>query len=155
MAGCSLVVQNAAIAAYVRRRNARAEPKTGFAQDSPIRQWMRYPAKAAWSGHPTSRSTLIAGITTAALGPLLRSTISASPTGHRLGRLDPSRSVPQQHGRGCCVDRHGRQPEITGNTTRPPNRSVSAPPGSAHLPDHDGYGDQESLLERAQSPRSP
>jgi transposase len=39
--------QNAAIAAYVRWRNARAEPKTNFAQDSPIRQWTHYPAKAA------------------------------------------------------------------------------------------------------------
>ncbi|WP_406729089.1 IS630 family transposase [Streptomyces sp. GD-15H] len=39
--------QNAAIAAYVRRRNARAEPKTNFALDSPIRQWTQYPAQAA------------------------------------------------------------------------------------------------------------
>jgi transposase len=31
--------QNAAIAAYVRWRNARAEPNTNFAQDSPIRRW--------------------------------------------------------------------------------------------------------------------
>jgi hypothetical protein len=29
--------QNAAIAAYVRWRNARAQPKTNFAVDSPIR----------------------------------------------------------------------------------------------------------------------
>ncbi|MGW3957384.1 hypothetical protein ACWEKM_42370, partial [Streptomyces sp. NPDC004752] len=29
--------QNAAIGAYVRWRNARAEPKTSFAPDSPIR----------------------------------------------------------------------------------------------------------------------
>jgi hypothetical protein len=40
--------QNAAIAAYVRRRNARAEPKkTNFAPVSPIRQWTQYPAEAA------------------------------------------------------------------------------------------------------------
>ncbi|GAA1233805.1 MULTISPECIES: IS630 family transposase [Streptomyces] len=39
--------QNAAIAAYIRWRNARAEPKTNFAPDSPIRQWTEYPAKAA------------------------------------------------------------------------------------------------------------
>ncbi|ATW51681.1 hypothetical protein CGZ69_31620 [Streptomyces peucetius subsp. caesius ATCC 27952] len=39
--------QNAAIAAYVRWRNARAEPKTNFAPDSPIRSWTDYPAKAA------------------------------------------------------------------------------------------------------------
>jgi transposase len=39
--------QNAAIAAYVRWRNARAEPKTNFAPDSPIRTWTQYPAKAA------------------------------------------------------------------------------------------------------------
>ncbi|MFD4957039.1 IS630 family transposase, partial [Streptomyces sp. NPDC058451] len=31
--------QNAAIAAYVRWHNARAEPKTNFAPDSPIRTW--------------------------------------------------------------------------------------------------------------------
>jgi transposase len=31
--------QNAAIAAYMRWRNARAEPKTRFAPDSPIRSW--------------------------------------------------------------------------------------------------------------------
>jgi transposase len=37
----------AAIAAYVRWRNARAEPKTNFAPDSPIRTWTQYPAKAA------------------------------------------------------------------------------------------------------------
>ncbi|MFF5282599.1 IS630 family transposase [Streptomyces sp. 62] len=31
----------------IRRRNARAEPKTNFAPDSPIRAWTHYPAKAA------------------------------------------------------------------------------------------------------------
>ena len=35
--------QNAAIAAYVRWRNARAEPRTRFAPDSPIRSWTEYP----------------------------------------------------------------------------------------------------------------
>ncbi|MFD4762630.1 IS630 family transposase [Streptomyces sp. NPDC058439] len=39
--------QNAAIAAYVRWRNARAEPKTNFAPNSPIRSWTDYPAKVA------------------------------------------------------------------------------------------------------------
>jgi hypothetical protein len=39
--------QNAAIAAYIRWRNARAQPKTGFATDSPIRTWTDYPAKVA------------------------------------------------------------------------------------------------------------
>ncbi|WP_225861031.1 hypothetical protein [Streptomyces triticiradicis] len=39
--------QNAAIAAYVRRRSTHAEPKTSFAPDSPIRSWTDYPAKAA------------------------------------------------------------------------------------------------------------
>ncbi|MFC5959057.1 IS630 family transposase [Streptomyces pratens] len=39
--------QNAAIAAYVRWRNARAKPKINFAPDSPIRSWTEYPAKAA------------------------------------------------------------------------------------------------------------
>ncbi|MFF1605231.1 IS630 family transposase [Streptomyces mirabilis] len=39
--------QNAAIAAYIRWHNARAEPKTGFAPESPIRHWTEYPAKAA------------------------------------------------------------------------------------------------------------
>ena len=39
--------QNAAIAAYVRWRNARAQPKTGFATDSPIRTWTHYPTKVA------------------------------------------------------------------------------------------------------------
>ncbi|UUU22284.1 hypothetical protein [Streptomyces sp. DSM 40750] len=39
--------QNAAIAAYVRWRNARAGPKTNFAPASPIRSWTEYPAKAA------------------------------------------------------------------------------------------------------------
>ncbi|MEU2779278.1 transposase [Streptomyces sp. NPDC007162] len=39
--------QNAAIGAYVRWRNARAEPKTSFAPDSPIRTWTQYPVKAA------------------------------------------------------------------------------------------------------------
>ncbi|MGW7201802.1 IS630 family transposase [Streptomyces chryseus] len=39
--------QNAAIGAYVRWHNTRAEPKTNFAPDSPIRQWTQYPAKAA------------------------------------------------------------------------------------------------------------
>lgn len=39
--------QNAAIAAYVCWRNARAEPKTAFAPESPIRAWTQYPAKAA------------------------------------------------------------------------------------------------------------
>jgi transposase len=39
--------QNAAIAAYIRWRNARAEPKTAFAPESPIRAWTQYPAKPA------------------------------------------------------------------------------------------------------------
>lgn len=39
--------QNAAIAAYIRWHNARAEPKTNFAPDSPIRTWTHYPAKIA------------------------------------------------------------------------------------------------------------
>jgi hypothetical protein len=39
--------QNAAIAAYLRWRNARAQPKTGFATDSPIRTWTHYPTKVA------------------------------------------------------------------------------------------------------------
>jgi transposase len=39
--------QNGAIAAFIRWRNARAKPKTGFATDSPIRTWTHYPAKAA------------------------------------------------------------------------------------------------------------
>jgi transposase len=39
--------QNAAINAYIRWRNAHAEPKTNFAPDSPIRTWTHYPAKAA------------------------------------------------------------------------------------------------------------
>uniref|UniRef100_UPI000E284AA5 IS630 family transposase n=1 Tax=Kutzneria buriramensis TaxID=1045776 RepID=UPI000E284AA5 len=43
----SHVEQNAAIAAYVRWRNARARPKTGFATDSPIRSWTHYPTKVA------------------------------------------------------------------------------------------------------------
>jgi transposase len=39
--------QNAAIASFIRWRNARAQPKTGFATDSPIRTWTHYPTKAA------------------------------------------------------------------------------------------------------------
>ncbi len=39
--------QNAAIADYVRWRNARAQPKTGFATDSPIRTWTNYPTKVS------------------------------------------------------------------------------------------------------------
>jgi transposase len=39
--------QNAAIAAYVRWHNIRAQPKANFATDSPIRTWTDYPAKAA------------------------------------------------------------------------------------------------------------
>jgi hypothetical protein len=38
---------NAAIAAHGRWRNARAQPKTNFATNSPIRTWTSYPAKAA------------------------------------------------------------------------------------------------------------
>ncbi|MFC6087788.1 transposase [Saccharothrix lopnurensis] len=37
--------QNAAIAAYIRWHNARAQPKTGFVTDSPIRTWTQYPAE--------------------------------------------------------------------------------------------------------------
>jgi len=37
--------RNAALAGYVRRRTARAEPKTAFAPGSPIRQWTAYPAR--------------------------------------------------------------------------------------------------------------
>ncbi|NMH93517.1 transposase [Pseudonocardia bannensis] len=39
--------QNVAIPAYVRRRNARAQPKVNFAVGSPIRTWTDYPFKAA------------------------------------------------------------------------------------------------------------
>ncbi|WP_306744277.1 hypothetical protein [Saccharothrix yanglingensis] len=35
------------VAAYTRRRNARARPETGFATDSPVRSWTDYPAKVA------------------------------------------------------------------------------------------------------------
>ncbi|MEV6449637.1 transposase [Amycolatopsis sp. NPDC051716] len=39
--------QYAAIEAYIRWRNARAQPKTGFATDLPIRTWTHYPTKVA------------------------------------------------------------------------------------------------------------
>ncbi|WP_142100002.1 transposase [Pseudonocardia cypriaca] len=39
--------QNAAVAAYVRWRNASAQPKTNFAVDSPIRTWTSYTVEAA------------------------------------------------------------------------------------------------------------
>lgn len=39
--------QNTAIAAYLRWRNTRAQPKIDFATDSPIRTWTSYPAKVA------------------------------------------------------------------------------------------------------------
>lgn len=39
--------QNAAIASFIRWRNARAAPKAGFATDSPIRTWTHCPAKVA------------------------------------------------------------------------------------------------------------
>lgn len=39
--------QNAAIASFIRWRNARATPKTGFVTGSPIRTWIHYPAKTA------------------------------------------------------------------------------------------------------------
>ncbi|WP_310725626.1 transposase [Streptomyces sp. N2A] len=39
--------QNAAINTYLRWRNQRAEPKTNFAPDSPIRTWTHYSTKAA------------------------------------------------------------------------------------------------------------
>ncbi|GAB1333056.1 hypothetical protein ACE1SV_73950 [Streptomyces sennicomposti] len=35
------------IGAYVRWRNARAEPKTSSAPDSPVRTWTECPAEAA------------------------------------------------------------------------------------------------------------
>ncbi|MEV4189783.1 IS630 family transposase, partial [Streptosporangium canum] len=35
--------QNAAIGAYVRRRNVRAQPKANFAAGSPVRSWTGYP----------------------------------------------------------------------------------------------------------------
>jgi hypothetical protein len=42
--------QNAAIAACVRRRNARAEPRTDFAPGSPVRQWTGIPFQGRPSG---------------------------------------------------------------------------------------------------------
>jgi hypothetical protein len=39
--------QNASIESYIRWHNARAQPKTGFATDSPIRTWTHYPTKVA------------------------------------------------------------------------------------------------------------
>ena len=39
--------QNAEIAAYVRWRNARAEPKSNYAPDSSIRSWTEYPHSPA------------------------------------------------------------------------------------------------------------
>ncbi|SDD13908.1 transposase, partial [Actinokineospora iranica] len=39
--------QNAAIEGYIRWRNARTQPKTAFATDSPIRTWTHYPTKVA------------------------------------------------------------------------------------------------------------
>jgi transposase len=43
----SHAAQNAAISAYVRWRNTRAQPKANFAVGSPTRAWTDYPAKAA------------------------------------------------------------------------------------------------------------
>jgi hypothetical protein len=43
---CAPGEQNAAINAYMRWRNARAEPRTNFAPDSPIRTWTCNSAKA-------------------------------------------------------------------------------------------------------------
>ncbi|WP_229859725.1 IS630 family transposase, partial [Streptomyces anandii] len=40
--------QDAAVAAYVRWRNARAEPKTAFAPESSIRTWTEYSVRAVW-----------------------------------------------------------------------------------------------------------
>ena len=51
--------QNAAIAGYVRWRNARARPKVNFAVNSPIRTWTNYPVKAA--GRATSLRSYSAG----------------------------------------------------------------------------------------------
>ncbi|MGK5450583.1 hypothetical protein [Streptomyces radiopugnans] len=42
--------RNAATAACIRRRNAHAEPRTGFAPDSPVRAWTRYPTKVTRGG---------------------------------------------------------------------------------------------------------
>jgi hypothetical protein len=39
--------QNIAIDSYLRWHNTHAQPKTGFATDSPIRTWTRYPIKVA------------------------------------------------------------------------------------------------------------
>jgi len=58
--------QNAAIAAYVHWRNARAGPKTNFAQDSPRPSVDAISGQSGvTSGYATSRSTLITSITTA------------------------------------------------------------------------------------------
>jgi hypothetical protein len=39
--------QNTAIDSYIRWHNAHAQPKTGFATDSPRRTWTHYPTKVA------------------------------------------------------------------------------------------------------------
>ncbi|MER6397872.1 transposase [Kitasatospora sp. NPDC001603] len=45
--------QEAALTAYIHWRSARAEPKTGFASDSPIRSSIHYPERA---GRPLGRA---------------------------------------------------------------------------------------------------
>src|ERR1700750_3107139 len=42
--------QGDAIAMYIRWRNARAQPKRGFAPGSVIRTWTSYKNKGAWRG---------------------------------------------------------------------------------------------------------
>ena len=39
--------RNSAIAAYVRRRNTRAQPEVNFAVGSPIHTWTDHPVRAA------------------------------------------------------------------------------------------------------------
>ncbi len=94
--------QNAAIAAFIRCRNGRAEPKVRFAPESPIRQRTEYPAKSA--GQTTSPCGRQA---TPECGPGLSGSAGIRPSG---AWCRGSRTTPSARPRGWRRTWTGHRP---------------------------------------------
>ncbi|MFC7641228.1 hypothetical protein ACFQX6_09755 [Streptosporangium lutulentum] len=103
--------QNAAIGAYIRWRNARAQPKTSFAASSTIRSWTnQLPGQGCVTGHSPARSP-----STPTPGPLVAAVMTTlfdqlAPTWdaeHATNRLDALTDALERGGTlptGICLE---------------------------------------------------
>jgi hypothetical protein len=127
--------RTAAIAAYVRWRNARAQPKTNFAVNSPIRTWTRTRPKLR--DKPLADGDDAVTVTAAISGPTLlhpvriHASTTADTPQNRPASTDACRlwSVAQP-----APAEQPRTPSHSPTAgARPPSRSPTPPPGSTDV----------------------